>query len=50
MDQIHDMGIAPNVLDLLSAKMAACSAGLRVGVHHHVPCSVATSIPHILPK
>jgi hypothetical protein len=50
IDEIRDEGITPNVLDLLGAKMTACSSGLRVGVHHHVSCSVATSIPHILPK
>jgi predicted ATPase len=32
IDEIRDEGITPNVLDLLSAKMTACSSGLRVGV------------------
>ena len=49
IDEIRDEGITPNVLDLLGAKMAACSSGLKVGVYYHEFFrSVTIPMPHIL--
>jgi hypothetical protein len=32
IDEIHDECVTPNVLDLLGAKMAACSSGVKVSI------------------